>query len=134
MVYSLVNHSLPIREYNLRMKELSDRIAYVIRRFDGTQVELANAIGITKSAVGQWKNGHIKYIRPENLFALAKATGFSAEWLGTGKGEMFNPDKLSSEETRLINLFRSSPDMAKNMILSVAEAASTQDSTESKAS
>ena len=54
------------------MKELSDRIAYVISQYDGTQVDLANTIGITKSAVGQWKNGHIKNIRPDNLFSLAK--------------------------------------------------------------
>lgn len=109
------------------MKELSERIAYVVSQFDGTQVDLANRIGITKSAVGQWKNGHVKNIRPDNLYSLAKATGFSAEWIGTGKGEMRKPDNLTDEETRLINLFRECPDLAKDMILNVAEAASSKD-------
>jgi len=36
--------------------------------------------------VTQWINGDSKSIRPENLYALAKATGYNAEWLAIGEG------------------------------------------------
>src|SRR5690606_7668294 len=35
----------------------------------------------------QWITGESKSLKPENLFALAKATGFSAMWLAIGQGE-----------------------------------------------
>lgn len=43
---------------------------------------------VTPSAVTQWITGDSKSMRPENLFALAQATGVSAEWLANGTGEM----------------------------------------------
>lgn len=33
-----------------------------------------------------WENDEIKNLRPENLFAVETATGYSAKWIGTGKG------------------------------------------------
>ncbi|MCO6057335.1 helix-turn-helix transcriptional regulator [Pseudomonas sp. MOB-449] len=38
------------------------------------------------SAITQWINGETKALKAESVFALAKATGFLAEWLATGDG------------------------------------------------
>lgn len=116
------------------MKDLSDRVSYVISQYDGSQVDLANAIGITKSAVGQWKNGHIKNIRPNNLFALAHATGFSAEWIGTGKGNMRELDSITDEEKQVIEAYRTASDSVKFMLKTILEASETENISTSKAS
>lgn len=51
-----------------------------------SQAELAKRVGVTRSAVNQWESGQTKHVRPENLFAVADATGHSARWIATGKG------------------------------------------------
>ncbi|MFH7457223.1 helix-turn-helix domain-containing protein, partial [Pseudomonas syringae group genomosp. 7] len=48
--------------------------------------EIAAQCGVANSAVTQWISGEIKSLRPENLYALALATGFLAEWLAIGEG------------------------------------------------
>ena len=114
------------------MDTLSERIAYVISQYEGTQADLAVKINVTKSAVGQWKNGFIKNIRPENLFPLARETGFSAEWIGTGKGSMQLNTDMSDEETRLLKYYRSAPDHLKKAIMEVAEIVSDDDNSVAK--
>ena len=116
------------------MNDLSERVSYVISQYDGTQVDLSKAIGITKSAVGQWKNGHIKNIRPDNLFSLAHATGFSAEWIGTGKGPMYITNDLTTEEAAFIQSYRAAPDTVKIMLQAVLKAAESQISPKANAS
>lgn len=52
-----------------------------------TKTQLAKLCGISKQALGQIENGTTKAPNPTNLFAIAKATGFSAEWIATGSGK-----------------------------------------------
>lgn len=50
-----------------------------------SQADMARACGITSGAVSQWKSTG-KTIRGDSALALAKLTGWPAEWWLTGKG------------------------------------------------
>jgi SOS-response transcriptional repressor LexA len=63
-----------------------ERIAKAIAASGKKKGEIATACGVANSAVTQWISGESKSLRPENLYALAKATGFRAEWLAIGEG------------------------------------------------
>lgn len=70
--------------------ERHERIAKAIAASGLKKGEIASACGVANSAVTQWITGESKSIRPENLYALAKATGFNAEWLAIGEGPETN--------------------------------------------
>lgn len=63
-----------------------ERIAKAIAASGKRKGEIAAACGVANSAVTQWISGESKSLRPENLYALAEATGFRAEWIAIGKG------------------------------------------------
>ncbi len=65
-----------------------DRIALAIKHSKKLKKEIARECGVTPSAVTQWITGDSKGMKPENLFALADATGVNAEWLANGTGGM----------------------------------------------
>lgn len=67
--------------------ERHERIARAIQLSGKKKGEIASLCGVANSAVTQWITGESKSLRPENLYALAKATGFRAEWLAIGEGE-----------------------------------------------
>lgn len=61
------------------------RIARAIALSGKKKGEIASACGVQPSAVTQWISGESKSLKPENLYALAEATGFRAEWLAIGR-------------------------------------------------
>ncbi|MEG5264073.1 XRE family transcriptional regulator [Pseudomonas sp. JDS28PS106] len=63
-----------------------ERIARAIKASGLKKSEIATLCGVANSAVTQWITGESKSLRPENLYALARATGFRAEWLAIGEG------------------------------------------------
>jgi len=63
-----------------------ERIARAIALSGMKKGEIAKACAVANSAVTQWISGESKSLKPENLYALAKATGFRAEWLAIGTG------------------------------------------------
>jgi SOS-response transcriptional repressor LexA len=69
-----------------------ERIARAIQLSGLKKGEIAAACGVANSAVTQWITGESKSLKPENLYALAKATGFRAEWLAIGEGPEKEPD------------------------------------------
>lgn len=77
---------LNLRMLNLAPMERHERIAKAIAGSGLKKGEVAKVCGVANSAVTQWINGDSKSLKPENLFALAKATGFNAQWLATGEG------------------------------------------------
>lgn len=107
------------------IETLGDRVAFVLSTYEGNQTSAAKAIGVTRGAVSQWKLGDVKRIRPENLFPLARITGYSAEWIATGTGPMKPTSQLSTEEKNLIELFRRANDEEKRMIIGVAHMAAS---------
>ncbi len=71
--------------------ERHERIAHAIAASGKKKGEIAAECGVANSAVTQWINGSSKSLKPENLYALAKATGFRPEWLAIGEGEPHQP-------------------------------------------
>lgn len=69
-----------------------ERIARAIQLSGKKKGEIAAACGVANSAVTQWITGESKSLKPENLYALAKATGFRAEWLAIGEGPEKEPE------------------------------------------
>ncbi len=53
--------------------------------------ELARAMKMSPGAVSQWRNGGIKSLKVETAAKLEKITGYSAVWLGSGKGPKMAP-------------------------------------------
>lgn len=72
---------------NLGAMERHDRIAKAVMVSGKKKGEIATECGVAPSSVTQWISGESKSLKPENLFALAKATGFNAMWLAIGEGE-----------------------------------------------
>ncbi|QEY62518.1 helix-turn-helix domain-containing protein [Metapseudomonas lalkuanensis] len=66
--------------------ERHERIAKAIAASGKKKGEIAAECGVAASAVTQWISGESKSMKPENLYALAEATGYRAEWLAIGKG------------------------------------------------
>ena len=66
--------------------ERYERIAKAIATSGKRKSEIAAACGVSASAVTQWVSGESKSMKPENIYALAKATGFHAKWLAIGEG------------------------------------------------
>lgn len=64
----------------------ADRIQWAIQRSGKAKKTIATECGVTPASVSQWLSGETKALRPDSLFALAKATGVDPEWLGTGFG------------------------------------------------
>lgn len=76
--------------------ERHERIAKAIAVSGKKKGEIAAACGVANSAVTQWITGESKSLRPENLYALAKATGFRAEWIAIGEGAEQEPSQPSN--------------------------------------
>jgi len=72
--------------------ERHERIARAIQVSGLKKGEIAARCNVANSAVTQWLSGESKSLKPENLFALAKATGFSAQWLAIEEG----PERIES--------------------------------------
>lgn len=77
--------------------ERYERIAKAIAASGKRKSEIALACGVSASAVTQWVSGESKSMKPENIYALAKATGFQAKWLAIGEG----PEKELASESNV---------------------------------
>lgn len=113
--------------------KLSTRIRTARVRMGMSQAELAEALGVSRSAVGNWESAKGRvFPSTERLAELAVATGVSYEWLATGRG----PSQTSSEgipaadaefvddpvERRLLQAFRACGEQFQQAILTVLEA------------
>jgi len=66
--------------------ERHQRITKAISASGKQKQQIAKECGVSNASVSQWLSGDSKSLRPENLYALAKATGFCAMWLAIGEG------------------------------------------------
>lgn len=83
-----------------------------------TQEQLADRLGLTRSAVGQWESDKLQTCpSTEHLLSLAEQLDVSFEWLATGRGHMHNHyiaqptaaytnEVLTPKERLFINRFR----------------------------
>lgn len=73
---------------------MNKRIEIAILDSGKGKSEIAALCGVAPSSVTQWINGSSKSLKPENLYALAAATGYSPMWLAIGKGPI-KPAKVT---------------------------------------
>lgn len=105
------------------MDTMNERVTAAIRVSGLSASEVGRRLGVSPEAVLQWMNGPTKNIRMAHLFALARVTGYEAEWLGTGEG----PARKPAEDLRkkaLNTLWDNSDERGKDHIFRVAEAES----------
>lgn len=79
---------LKLSSLNIQAMNRHERIAHAIKHSKKLKKDIARECDVSPSAVTQWVTGDSKGLKPENLFALARATGVSAEWLADGTGGM----------------------------------------------
>ncbi|KFN40992.1 helix-turn-helix domain-containing protein [Arenimonas oryziterrae] len=70
------------------MKTLTNRIRQARRAASYSQSELAQQVGVQRSAVAQWERQGGSRPTTENLSKIALATTINFEWLATGRGRM----------------------------------------------
>lgn len=86
-----------------KVDTFGERVRHARIKSGLTQTELAQRItrlsgsNIKKSVISKWEIDTIKNPTSDNLFALSDVTGFSARWLGTGKGPMEATDKRAGD-------------------------------------
>lgn len=68
------------------MKTLKQRVADAVAA-GYTVGGLATAAGVSSAAASHWSTGKTKSLKGTTATGLAKATGWSALWWATGKGE-----------------------------------------------
>ncbi|TYT27275.1 helix-turn-helix transcriptional regulator [Luteimonas viscosa] len=117
--------------------KLSTRIRTARVRAGMSQADLAGALGVSRSAVGNWESAKGRvFPSTERLSELAMATGVSYEWLATGRGAPQAPsDGIPAAdaefvddpvERRLLEAFRACNEQFKQAILTVLEAQAPQ--------
>ena len=74
----------------------TDRIKRIRDELQMTLQEFGALLGVTKAAAHQWESGATKNIKPDILFLLQRKTGYSAEWIVTGKGPIKIGEKPES--------------------------------------
>src|SRR3990167_2522397 len=77
-------------------------------------VDLANAAGVSVSAVLQWEKGSTKNLKNEHLFAIADALNVNARWLATGEGPMVAVPSMDAYKAALTRRDRAPSDRARN--------------------
>lgn len=75
---------------------MSERVAIALAQCPRTPRDLAKEIGVSVARISQLKSG-MGGIKAENLFALARATGFSPQWLAEGIGKPQSSSKAVDE-------------------------------------
>lgn len=76
--------------------DTADRIRRAMRVADVSVQELAEALEVNRNTIGNWINGR-RSPKRRDLAAIALRTGFSIEWLETGKTPDPEPDGGLSE-------------------------------------
>ena len=67
--------------------EFGERLYKARKNAGMTQMELADQVGVTDRAIGNWENGH-NAPTSFNVCMLAKTLGVSAGWLIAGEEEV----------------------------------------------
>lgn len=81
-----------------------------------SQVDLAQKLGVTKSAVSSWCTG-IKAPRMDKIDAMAEIFGVKRSDFYAEKPIAHKYDELSEEEVQLIKMFRSIPIERRSAVL-----------------
>ena len=100
------------------MQSFGDRIRTLRKERDLTQLQLAEYVGVTQTAVAAWESGKREVPKGDNLLKLAEALGFEAgELMATHVSR-----KEASEEVLLLAAFRSLPKERQLIAIKLVEA------------
>lgn len=111
------------------------RIRLARRHAGLSQMQLAEAVSVQRSAVSHWESNQPKNPSVTHLRAIAKVTGVQFEWLATGRGGMALCDevRLASVPTadallvdepielRLLRAFRAASAQSRVSLVEIAE-------------
>ena len=88
-----------------------------------TQEELAEKVGVKKSAVAKWENGRVSEIKRSNLKNLADTLGLNPNQLlgDTDLSQQPEMDGLTENQKKLITFARTVPEDKAEMILKVIQ-------------
>ena len=89
-----------------------------------TQEELAEKVGVKKSAVAKWENGRVSEIKRTNLKNLADALGLDPNLLLGDAEDSKKPvieDGLTDSQRKLIAFAKTVPEDKAEMILKVIQ-------------
>ena len=88
-----------------------------------TQEELAEKVGVQKSAVAKWENGRVSEIKRSNLKKLSEALGLNPNQLldETKETPTEQDDGLSETKRKLIEKIKKLPEDQVLLLLQVAE-------------
>lgn len=113
----------------------SSRIRLARRHAGMSQLQLAQAVRVQRSAVSHWESSQPKNPSATHLCEVARVTGVQFEWLATGRGGMTLCDdvRLASVPTaeallvdepielRLLRAFRGAPGASRVALVEIAE-------------
>lgn len=88
------------------------------------QSDLARRLKVTRAAVSQWANGR-NLPDFDRIAALAKMSGYNAEWLWLGQGPK-KTERISRDAQELLDAFESMSDEQKRMLLTLARSTRQQ--------
>ena len=86
-------------------KDMAERIRSSRAALGITQADLAEAVGVTRSAVAQWETGRSGQVG-STLTRLAEVLGVSPDFLLLGSSASDRSPLLTGDETALLRLYR----------------------------
>ena len=116
------------------------RIRLARRHAGLSQLQLANIIGVQRSAVSHWESTQAKNPSVEHLRQLAVVAGVQFEWLATGRGGMALSDEVRMDsvptaeamlidepiELRLLHAFREVSAQSRVSLVDIIEQLASQ--------
>jgi transcriptional regulator with XRE-family HTH domain len=100
-------------------RDIGTRIRTIRRERGLTQDELADQVGVSRSAVAQWETGRTGQVTG-NLSRIAGVLGVNVEYLMVGDDKWAAGDVRQGDELALLRLYRECEPEDRQMLLRTA--------------
>lgn len=101
-------------------RDIGERIRAIRQERQITQEELANVVGVSRSAVAQWETGRSGQVTG-NLSRIAEVLGVGVEFLMHGEGSVpAFPEAVTADEIAMLRLYRECPAEDRQLLLRTA--------------
>jgi transcriptional regulator with XRE-family HTH domain len=100
-------------------RDIGARIRTVREEQEWTQDQLAEAVGVSRSAVAQWETGRAGQVTT-NLTRVATALGVGVEYLMYGRDKHAPGQAARGDELALLRLYRECPAEDRQLLLRTA--------------
>jgi transcriptional regulator with XRE-family HTH domain len=102
-----------------QLQDIGARIAAARRERGWTQGELAEKVGVSRSAVAQWETGRAGQVTV-NLSRIAAVLEVGVEHLMNGDNKRAPVQAINAEETAMLRLFRACTANDRQILLQTA--------------